>query len=111
MRRPLHEKPFPRPIHIGREHAGYEESGHRAASAYEAARRIFSLQRVGGYLFDVEILRLAQLLGYQIKEIGIRWQDDGDSRPPLITGTIKQAVDLERIRMMRYELERVVDET
>lgn len=68
----------------------------------DAARRIFALQRVDSYMFDVEILRLARLLGYAIKEVGIRWQDDGDSRSPMISGTIRHARDLLRIRMMHY---------
>lgn len=71
----------------------------------DAARRIFSMQRIDGYMFDVEILRLAKRLGYEIKEVGVRWQDDGDSRSPMISGTIKHARDLLRIRMMKYSPE------
>lgn len=69
---------------------------------HDAAKRIFALQRVDSYMFDVEILRLARLLGYDIKEVGIRWQDDGDSRSPMISGAFRHARDLLRIRMMRY---------
>ncbi len=68
----------------------------------DAARRIFAIQRIDGYMFDVEILRLARKLGYTIKEVGVRWQDDGDSRSPMISGTIRHARDLLRIRMMKY---------
>lgn len=68
----------------------------------EAARRIFSMQQINGYMFDVEILRLAKRLGYEIKEVGVRWQDDGDSRSPMISGTIRHARDLLRIRMLKY---------
>ena len=68
----------------------------------EAARRIFSMQRIDGYMFDVEILRLAKRLGYDIKEVGVRWQDDGDSRSPMVSGTIRHARDLLRIRMLKY---------
>ena len=68
----------------------------------DAARRIFSIQRIDSYMFDVEILRLAKKLGYEIKEVGVRWQDDGDSRSPMISGTIRHARDLLRIRFMKY---------
>jgi glycosyltransferase involved in cell wall biosynthesis len=68
----------------------------------DAARRIFSLQRIDGYMFDVEILRLARKLGYGIKEVGVRWQDDGDSRSPMVSGTFRHARDLLKIRMMKY---------
>lgn len=68
----------------------------------DAARRIFSIQRIDGYMFDVEILRLARKLGYRIKEVGVRWQDDGDSRSPMVSGAFRHARDLLRIRMMKY---------
>jgi dolichyl-phosphate beta-glucosyltransferase len=68
----------------------------------DAARRIFSIQRIDGYMFDVEVLRLAKRLGYRIKEVGVRWQDDGDSRSPMVSGTFRHARDLLRIRMMKY---------
>jgi len=67
-----------------------------------AAKAIFSRQRIDGYMFDVEILYLARLLGYRIKEVGVRWQDDGDSRSNLASGTWKHARDLLRIRFSRY---------
>ena len=67
-----------------------------------AAKAIFSRQRVDGYMFDVEILYLARLLGYRIKEVGVRWQDDGDSRSNLVGGTWKHARDLLRIRFTNY---------
>jgi len=39
----------------------------------EAARRIFSLQRIERWGFDVEIVALAQALGYKIKEMPVTW--------------------------------------
>ncbi|MDB5291571.1 MAG: glycosyltransferase family 2 protein [Phycisphaerales bacterium] len=69
-----------------------------------AARSLFSLQRIDGYMFDVEILRLCRLLNLRVQEIGVRWRDDGDSRYDPVRGTIKNARELLRIRRMRYEL-------
>jgi dolichyl-phosphate beta-glucosyltransferase len=69
----------------------------------DAAKTIFAHQRIDGYMFDVEILRLARLLNYRIKEVGVRWRDDGDSRYSPISGTIKNARELLKIRMMRYQ--------
>ena len=46
----------------------------------DVARDLFSRQRIDGYMFDVEILALAQRLGYRIKEVPVRWSDDADSR-------------------------------
>jgi len=73
-----------------------------AIKGRDAAKTIFSHQRIDGYMFDVEILRLARLMGYRIKEVGVRWRDDGDSRYSPISGTIKNARELMRIRLMRY---------
>lgn len=62
------------------------------------------MQRVDGYMFDVEILRLARLLNLRIQEVGVCWRDDGDSRYNPIIGTWKNARDLLRIRGMEYDL-------
>ncbi|HWE96053.1 MAG TPA: hypothetical protein VG269_18970, partial [Tepidisphaeraceae bacterium] len=69
-----------------------------------AARQLFTLQRIDGYMFDVEILRLCRLLNLRIAEVGVHWRDDGDSRYDPVRGTIKNARELLRIRRMRYEL-------
>lgn len=62
------------------------------------ALRLFELQRIDGYMFDVEILALAQRIGYRIIEVPIRWHDDGDSRLQLFRGNVRNALDVFRIR-------------
>jgi dolichyl-phosphate beta-glucosyltransferase len=59
---------------------------------------LFELQRIDGYMFDVEILALAHRLGYRLKEVPIRWHDDGDSRLQLLSGNLRNVVDIFRIR-------------
>lgn len=61
-------------------------------------RQLFAWQRIDGYMFDVEVLSLARHSGYRIKEIPVRWRDDGDSRLDLIAGNWRNFVDLLRIR-------------
>lgn len=63
-----------------------------------AALDLFSRQRIDGYMFDVEILYLAQQAGYRIAQVPVRWRDDGDSRLVLLGGNIRNAVDVFRIR-------------
>ena len=41
----------------------------------QAAREIFSRQRLDGFGFDVEALYLARRLGYQCVEVPVRWND------------------------------------
>lgn len=69
-----------------------------------AAREIFTRQHIDGYMFDVEILALAESLGYRIRQVPIRWRDDGDSRLGLLSGNLRNAVDLVRIRMARSRM-------
>lgn len=64
----------------------------------EVARKIFGMQKIDGYMFDVEILALAQRLGYRIKEVPVHWSDDGDSRLDLFAGNLRNAADIFRIR-------------
>jgi dolichyl-phosphate beta-glucosyltransferase len=75
-----------------------------------AAREIFGRTRIDGYMCDVEILWLAERLHYRVREVGIVWSDDGDSRLELVRGNIRNTQDLFRIRFGRYELDRQVVE-
>lgn len=69
-----------------------------------AAMEIFRRARIDGYMCDVEILWLAERLGYSVREVGILWCDDGDSRLELVRGNMRNFLDLFRIRFGRYEL-------
>jgi len=62
------------------------------------ARRLFTLQKIDGYMYDVEILLLAQYLGYRVREVPIRWRDDGDSRLDLVRGNLRNLRDILRLR-------------
>jgi hypothetical protein len=62
------------------------------------ARDLFGRQRIDGYMFDVEVLHLACRSGYRIKEVGVRWRDDGDSRLQLVAGNWRNMLDILRIR-------------
>ena len=64
----------------------------------DVARHLFSCQQIDGYMFDVEILYLAQQLGYRIEEVPVRWRDDGDSRLQLLAGNLRNVQDILSIR-------------
>jgi dolichyl-phosphate beta-glucosyltransferase len=68
----------------------------------DVARDLFSRQRVDGYMFDVELLYLAARSRYRVKEVGIRWHDDGDSRLELLAGNWRNLRDVLQIRLNRY---------
>lgn len=63
------------------------------------ARDLFRRQRIDGYMYDVEILALAQRLGYRIRQVPIRWRDDADSRLELFRGNLRNAIDIFKIRL------------
>lgn len=62
------------------------------------ARDLFARQRIDGYMFDIELLHLAARAGYRVKEVGVRWHDDNDSRLDVVAGNVRNVADLFRIR-------------
>lgn len=65
-----------------------------------AALDLFGRQRIDGYMFDIEILYLAEKAGYRIAQVPVRWRDDGDSRLQLVRGNLQNAIDVFRIRFV-----------
>lgn len=47
---------------------------------HDAAKAIFSRSTLDGFAFDVEILNLAEQLGYRMREVPVTWADAGGSR-------------------------------
>jgi hypothetical protein len=65
------------------------------------AKDLFARQTIDGYMFDVEILVLALRNGYRVKQVGIRWADDGDSRLDLVSGNWRNMLDILKISWRR----------
>lgn len=65
-----------------------------------AALALFNRQRIDGYMFDVEVLYLAQQSGFRIAQVPVIWRDDADSRLNLVAGNLRNGLDLLRIRRM-----------
>ena len=64
----------------------------------DVARDLFQRQTIDGYMFDVEILYIAQQRGYRIAQVPVRWRDDGDSRLQLVSGNLRNLRDTLAIR-------------
>ena len=64
----------------------------------KAAETLFPLQTVTGWTFDVEILAIAQRLGFRIVEVPIPWYYFGNSKVRVLHDSVKMALDLFRIR-------------
>jgi glycosyltransferase involved in cell wall biosynthesis len=78
---------------------GIEDSqcGFKAFRA-EAARAIFSRQRIDGFGFDVEVLFLARRLGYPIRVVPLRWEHKENSRVAPVRDTLSMLSDVLWVR-------------
>lgn len=64
----------------------------------EAARDLFEQQLLTGFGFDVELLYLARKYGYRVRELGIPWYFDADTRVRAGVDTINM---LREVLMLR----------
>ncbi|GIW10290.1 MAG: glycosyl transferase [Dehalococcoidia bacterium] len=63
-----------------------------------AAQAVFSRAQIDGFMFDVELLFLAQRLGLRVREIPVQWRNDPASRLRIVRDTLRMFRDLVRIR-------------
>jgi hypothetical protein len=70
------------------------------AFSQKAAQDLFSRQRLERFSFDVEIVYLAQKLGYKLLEKPVAWRNSGQSRVKLLSDPLNMFLDLIRIRWM-----------
>ena len=73
------------------------QNGFKAFTS-EAALRIFTRQKVTGWAFDVDVLSIAQRLGYSMLEVPVTWIDDDRSRMTM-RAMPRMLMDLMRIRL------------
>jgi dolichyl-phosphate beta-glucosyltransferase len=64
------------------------------------ARQLFALARVDRFMFDVEILYLADRAGLRIVEMPVQWEDAPGSKVRVWEGLINMVRDLWRIRWL-----------
>lgn len=65
----------------------------------QAARTVFSRQRLNNWSFDAEDLFIAKKFGCRIKEIPVYWKHIGESKVKVFKNVIVCGIDLLRIRM------------
>ena len=65
----------------------------------EAAKKIFSMQTINGFGFDIEILYLARRLGYKIVEIPVVWSHHTDSKVAPFSEGFQILCDICKIRL------------
>ena len=62
-----------------------------------AAKAIFPRVRERGFAFDCEVLLLARQMGFRIKEVGVLWCNDPDSRVRPVRDSLGMLIALARI--------------
>lgn len=68
------------------------------AFSREAADELFDRQMITGFGFDVELLYLARKYGYRIRELGIEWHFNDDTRVRAGADTLNMLGELLMIR-------------
>jgi dolichyl-phosphate beta-glucosyltransferase len=63
-----------------------------------AAQDIVAFMQVDGWLFDVEMLAVARRRGWRIREVGVVWRNDADSRLRTLSAIGPSVRDLLAIR-------------
>ncbi len=64
-----------------------------------AAKRLFSISRINGFAFDVEIIFLAQKFGYSITELPVRWLNNPNTKVSALSDSLKMFFDVIKIRI------------
>ena len=64
----------------------------------EAAERLFSLQRLDGFAFDVELLFLARRLGLRTIEVPVDWHHSPESKVRLVRDALRMGRDILGVR-------------
>ncbi len=64
----------------------------------EVARNIYGLQRVYDWSFDAEIIHIARVNGYRLKEIPVRWHDERGTKVHLLRDSVRSFRGLLKIR-------------
>lgn len=70
--------------------------------ARPTAQRLFRAQRLPGFAFDVELLYLARRHGYQIKEVGVRWNYGRKTSVHFVRDGLRMLRDILRIRWYTF---------
>jgi len=68
----------------------------------DAAHKLFSLQRLSGFAFDIEVLFLSQKRGLQVCEVPIKWYYRSRSKVSPLRDTLAMTWDILRVRWFHF---------
>jgi dolichyl-phosphate beta-glucosyltransferase len=64
-----------------------------------SAKRIFSIARLDGFGYDVEVLYLARKLGLRIAEIGVHWNNSPATKVSVLKHTAPMLLEVIKVRL------------
>lgn len=70
----------------------------------KATEKIFPKVQINRWTYDVEILYLAHLNGFNICEVGVVWKDGPETKVKIFKDTFWSMVDVIRIRLIHKQL-------
>ncbi len=65
-----------------------------------AAQKLFGMQKLNGFSFDVEILYLAKKYGFKMKEVAVMWRQAPETHVRLVRDSFAMIKDLLKIRKL-----------
>jgi hypothetical protein len=77
------------------------------AFRHAACREIFARQRLDGFAFDVEVLLLAEQLGYRVESLPVEWVNSTESKVRIVRDSARMLRDALRVRRIVAETLRV----
>jgi len=73
------------------------QCGFKAFTA-QASQQIFSVQKLDGFSFDVEVLFLAMRMHYHVSEIPVEWVNEPNSKVRMLIDPLEMFIDILKIR-------------
>jgi dolichyl-phosphate beta-glucosyltransferase len=74
------------------------QCGFKAYTA-ESARRLFGMQTITGWAFDVELLYLARKYGLRVAELPVEWRFNDDTKVRALRDTRAMLTDILKVRL------------
>ncbi|MEA3207569.1 MAG: dolichyl-phosphate beta-glucosyltransferase [Chthoniobacter sp.] len=70
---------------------------------HAVAQAIFSRQKLDGFAFDIEVLLLAERLGYRIADLPVEWINSPESKVHIVRDSLRMLRDAARVRRLVAE--------
>lgn len=69
----------------------------------DIAREIAKDMRIDGFAFDVEMLYMARMRNYKVKELGVKWENSPESKVKILHSPISMFFDLFKIKALHHK--------